>query len=88
VLSVCASDLHASCEFSCSMEGWLKKKGENLGALFWKDRWFKEEDGKLLYFTSASADTPKGFIDLRQVKDVRVRSCSTPSQGKLCVTPR
>jgi len=56
------------------MEGWLKKKGENLGALFWKDRWFKEEDGKLAYYTSASETVPKGHIDLKLVKDVRVRS--------------
>lgn len=55
------------------MEGWLKKKGENLGALFWKDRWFKEEDGFLHYYTTSSGSTPKGSIDIKLIKDARVR---------------
>lgn len=55
------------------MEGWLKKKGENFGALFWKDRWFKEEDGHLCYYTDSSLATRKGSIDIKSIKDARVR---------------
>jgi hypothetical protein len=59
------------------MEGLLKKKGENLGALFWKSRWFKEEGGRLVYYTDSTCKVAKGFIELKTIKDVRVRSCST-----------
>lgn len=56
-----------------TMEGWLKKKGENIGTLFWKDRWFKEEDGRLVYYTNQTLSEAKGHIDLKSIQDVRVR---------------
>lgn len=65
------------------MEGWLKKRGEQLGALFWKDRWFKEDNGKLLYFTNPSLATQKGFIDLKKVTDVRVREIHTTHSNRM-----
>ena len=54
------------------LSGWLKKKGEGMGALFYKKRFFRQEKTHLFYFRAD--DDPIEFnlgnIDLNEVTSV------------------
>jgi len=54
------------------MEGWLKKKGEGVGALFYKKRYFRQEKHYLFYFKNEEhgVELNLGHIPLDEVSSV------------------
>ena len=54
------------------LEGWLKKKGEGMGALFYKKRYFRREKQYLFYFKQEEdgVELNLGYLPLDEIASV------------------
>lgn len=62
------------------LEGWLKKKGEGVGSLFYKRRYFRKEKEYLFYFRREEdgIELTLGYVPLQEIASVHPTLKSDP----------